>query len=292
MKKDITSGQLYLVATPIGNLADITYRAVNLLKNVDIIACEDTRQAKKLLNHYQVTTKTLCVHEHNEKNKLSYLTRLLTVGKNIALISDAGTPLISDPGFNIVQACLKNHINVVPIPGPSAVMAALSASGMPVHAFLFKGFLPVKKNQQLTELSKIKNINATLLFFEAPKRLSATLKNMQTVFGGARSVVIAREITKQFESFYRGSVSELIEQLNNNTIIEKGECVILVAPGQSDKNKQVNVTTDDILQIMTKELPVKQAVNLTHQLTNEPKNDLYKKALYNSALSKKPQIEP
>src|SRR4026209_3043592 len=182
-------GTLYLVATPIGNLADITHRAIQVLSNVDLIACEDTRHTHKLLNHYGITTKTISYHEHNEQQRAAELIDRLKQGSNIAVVSDAGTPSISDPGFRLVRAAIENEIVVVPVPGPSALISALIAAGLPTDVFFFGGFLPARSNARRTRLNELRSVPGTLIFYEAPHRLAETLRDAYVVLGERESVV-------------------------------------------------------------------------------------------------------
>jgi len=219
-------GRLYVVATPIGNLEDITYRAVRVLGEADAIACEDTRQTRKLLDHYGIRKPTVSYHEHNEAERSAELAGRLLGGEVIALVSDAGMPLVSDPGYRLVKAAVDAGIVVEPIPGPSAALAALAASGLPTDAFHFGGFLPAKPGQRRKALEALANEPATLIFFEAPHRILEALEAIEEVLG-PRPVVIARELTKIHEEFLRGTPSELRTQLTARIAI-KGECTVLI----------------------------------------------------------------
>lgn len=216
-------GTLYIVATPIGNLEDITLRAIRILKEVDVIACEDTRHTSKLLHHFEIQTTCTSYFEHNKLTKGDFLIRQLLEGKNIALVSDAGTPAISDPGYNLVRDAIEKGISVIPIPGPSAAIAALACSGLPTDQFLFAGFLPQKEGKKKKFLESLKSEEGTLIFYESPFRVRKTLKLMVEVFGD-RHAVLAHELTKIHESFLRGLLSELA----GREFVEKGEWVILV----------------------------------------------------------------
>jgi 16S rRNA (cytidine1402-2'-O)-methyltransferase len=219
-------GTLYLVATPIGNLADITHRALQVLKDVDLIACEDTRHTKKLLNHYGITTKSISYHEHNEQQRVGQLVDLLKQGSSIAVVSDAGTPAISDPGFRIVRAAIEIDAPVVPVPGPSALISALIAAGLPTDEFFFAGFLPARSNQRRARLNELRSIPGTLIFYEGPHRLGSTLKDALEILG-EREAVVARELTKVHEEIKRGRLSELASHFGreNNA---RGEIVVLI----------------------------------------------------------------
>jgi 16S rRNA (cytidine1402-2'-O)-methyltransferase len=237
------SGILYVVATPIGNLEDITYRAVRILGQVEWIACEDTRQTRKLLDHYQIRTAQISYHDHNEMERAKELCSRLLAGDSGALVSDAGVPLISDPGYRLVHSAVAAGIVVQPIPGPSALLAALSASGLPTDAFHFGGFLPPKPGQRVHALEALKNEHATLIFYEAPHRVVEALEDIRAVLGD-RDVVVAREITKIHEEFLHGTASELREQLIRRESI-KGEITLLVAkatrPAVDDRPIEVAV---------------------------------------------------
>src|SRR5215213_2408696 len=222
----MTPGTLYLVATPIGNLADITHRAVQVLNDVDLIACEDTRHTHKLLNHYSIDTKTISYHEHNDQQRAAELIERLKQGTNIAVVSDAGTPSISDPGYRLVRAAIENEIVVVPVPGPSAVIAALIAAGLPTDEFFFAGFLPSRLSARRVRLTELQSVPGTLIFYEGPHRLAATLKDAYEILG-EREAVVARELTKLHEEIRRGLLSKLATDYTENTDI-RGEIVVLI----------------------------------------------------------------
>jgi len=229
----IEPGALYLVATPIGNLGDISYRAVHILKNVDLIAAEDTRKTRILLQHYGIQNQTVSYHSYNLKTQTQRLVDKLQSGLSVALVSDAGTPGISDPGYQLVQACIGQNVRVIPVPGSTAFVAALTASGLPVNRFVFEGFLPAKKGRQ-TRLQQLAEEERTIVFYESPHRLAKTVAELLGVWGD-RSCVMAREITKIYEEFFRGSLSELQEHLAGKAV--KGEIVLLVA-GCTKKRKK------------------------------------------------------
>jgi 16S rRNA (cytidine1402-2'-O)-methyltransferase len=220
------AGTLYLVATPIGNLADITHRAIQVLQHVSLIACEDTRHTQKLLQHYGIKTKTISYHEHNEQQRAAQLIDLLKQGSDVAVVSDAGTPSISDPGFRLVRAAIENEVPVVPVPGPSALISALVAAGLPTDEFFFAGFLPSKLHARRTRLTELKSVPGTLIFYEAPHRLSATLKDAHEILG-EREAVVARELTKLHEEIRRGRLSELANHYANEDNA-RGEIVVLI----------------------------------------------------------------
>jgi 16S rRNA (cytidine1402-2'-O)-methyltransferase len=222
---------LYLVATPIGNLDDITLRALRVLRGVDLIACEDTRQTQKLLNHYGIATRTVSYHEHNEMTKAAELVVDLEGGAKIALVSDAGMPGISDPGFRLITLAIRHHVPVVPIPGASAFLAALVASGLPTDSFRFSGFLPAKRGERRSLLESIQTSPRTQVFYEAPHRIVETLEDVVEVLGGARHVVVAREVTKLHEEFLRGRAEEVLETLKSRGEV-KGEITLLIAKAE------------------------------------------------------------
>lgn len=225
-------GKLYIVATPIGNLEDITYRAINILQNVDIIAAEDTRHTLKLLNHYNITKHLISYHRHNEDIKSDELLNKLKNGNNVALVSDAGTPGICDPGAIIIKKCLEQNIQVIPIPGACAFVNGLICSGLNTDAFLFLGFLPLNKKNRKYRLEQIENSKQTIILYEAPHKLQTTLEDLQKILGD-RKIVIARELTKIHEEFIRGNVDEVIEKTKDI----KGEIIILIEGIKEDFNE-------------------------------------------------------
>jgi 16S rRNA (cytidine1402-2'-O)-methyltransferase len=220
-------GTLYLVATPIGNLADITHRALQVLRDIDLIACEDTRHTHKLLNHYGIKTKTISYHEHNEQQRATDLIERIKQGTSIAVVSDAGTPSISDPGFRLVRAAIENDIPVVPVPGPSALITALIAAGLPTDEFFFAGFLPARANARRARLSELQSVPGTLIFYEAPHRLAETLKDAYEILG-EREAVVARELTKLHEEIRRGRLSVLTSDYTDEKKDIRGEIVVLI----------------------------------------------------------------
>lgn len=234
-------GLLFIVATPIGNLEDITHRALRILREVDLIACEDTRHTRKLLNHFGISTATISYHEHNEQERAAELCEALESGKTIALVSDAGTPLISDPGFRIVKAAIDRGFSVQPIPGPAAFVTALSASGLATDQFLFAGFLPGRAGARRAKLIELGSIPATLVFYEAPHRIRATLKDAREILGD-REAVIARELTKLHEEFARASLSELIGRFSE---IEapRGELVLIISGQKAETLASTRTTS-------------------------------------------------
>jgi len=229
------AGTLFIVSTPIGNLEDISQRALRILREVDVIACEDTRHTRKLLNHFGIDAETISYHEHNEAERAGELCELLSAGRNVALVSDAGTPLVSDPGFRLVNAAIEEGINIVPIPGATAIVAALSASGFPPDQFLFAGFLPARANARKAKLEELRGLNATLIFYEAPHRIAATLRDARDVLGN-RKAVVARELTKLHEEFVRGTLDGLTEVFAD-PLKARGEIVLLISGASRDESE-------------------------------------------------------
>ena len=271
------NGTLYIVATPIGNLSDITAHAIDCLKSVAIIACEDTRTSGKLLNHFNIPTKTWAYHDHNAEVQTPKLIEVLQSGQNIALISDAGTPLISDPGFRLVRACHQAGIKVSPVVGASAAIAALSVAGLPSDKFYFYGFLPAKTVARQSELAKIKALTATLIFYEAPHRILDCLDDLIEVLGGEREVTFCREITKTFETIYPATLSALKVFVENDSHQQKGEMVLVVAGATASDNEADKY--DDLLRRLLQDLSVKKAAQLASDITGAKKNALYDRAL-------------
>ncbi|MBK1643358.1 16S rRNA (cytidine(1402)-2'-O)-methyltransferase [Thiocapsa imhoffii] len=271
-------GILYVVATPIGNLADITERARKVLSEVDLIAAEDTRQTRRLLTHYGISTKTIAYHDHNETRLAPRLLAALDQGHQIALVSDAGTPLISDPGLTLVAAARERGLTVIPVPGPSAVICALSAAGLPSDRFLFVGFPPRLSGQRERWLAELGSERGTLVLYESGHRVVETLQALARVMGETRRVVIARELTKRFETFLSGPASVLATRLATDPEQRLGEFVILVegsrAQGEVDRGEQ-----ERVLRILCDTLPLAQAVALGARLTGAKKNGLYRLAL-------------
>ncbi len=229
---------LYLVATPIGNLEDITLRALHVLKEVDQIACEDTRHTQKLLNHYGITTRTISYHEHNEMTRAAELVKEMQEGASVALVTDAGMPGISDPGYRLISLAIRHHVPVVPIPGASAFLAALVASGLPTDSFRFSGFLPAKRGERRAALEAVRTSPRTQVFYEAPHRIVETLADVVEVLGDARHVVIAREVTKLHEEFLRGRAGEILAALQARGAV-KGEITLLIGKAEEEEEARV-----------------------------------------------------
>ncbi len=266
---------LYLVATPIGNLGDISARAVEVLKAADLIACEDTRVTSKLLSHLGISAKLTPYHEHNAEKVRPQLMERLKNGEMIAQVSDAGTPIVSDPGYRLVQDCIANGIYFTAIPGASAVLTALQLSGLPSHRWLFEGFLPPKTAAKEKELSELANIPATLIFYESPNRLTETLESMKKVLGD-RPAAVARELTKKFEQTVRGTFSELSAYYDRNGQ-PKGEIVIVVAPPLEKQADAADV--DALLKKALETMRVKDAAAVVAEQTGVSKKELYQRAL-------------
>lgn len=266
---------LYLVATPIGNLGDITLRALETLAACDVLACEDTRVTRVLLDRYGIRQKPTAYHEHNAEEAGPRLIAMLGEGRSVALVSDAGTPLVSDPGFRLVEKALAAGVRVVPIPGPSAVLAALTASGLPTDAFFFAGFLPVKSGQRKSRLAALKGVPGTLVFFESPRRLDTSLADMAEVLGG-RAAAVGRELTKTFEEMRRGTLGELAAYYAQADT-PKGEVVICVAPAAEDEAEPVDL--DRLLLSLADEMGASQAAAQAAKMTGQPKPALYRRLL-------------
>ena len=275
----MSEGVLYVVATPMGNLEDVTYRAIRVLQEVDLIAAEDTRQTRLLLDHYAIRTPMLSFHEHNETARLQSLLDKLAAGQALALVSDAGTPLISDPGFPLVREAVTRGIKVVPIPGPCAAICALSAAGLPTDRFVFAGFPPRQAGQRLHWLEALAQETATLIFYESSHRILSSLEAMVQVFGAGRQGVIARELTKIHETFLSGEISELLVRVSQDPNQQRGEFVLLIQGCGQHATDQITLNIDALLQVLEAELPVKQAAGLAASLTGYKKNDLYHRIL-------------
>lgn len=266
---------LYLVATPIGNLGDLSPRAVDVLKNADVVACEDTRITGKLLSLNAVSTPMMNYHEHNADKMRPVLTARLKKGETVALVSDAGTPLVSDPGHKLVADCIKEGIYVTAVPGASALLTALQLSGLPTRRFLFQGFLPPKSSARKTTLSELKNVPSTLIFYEAPQRMIETLTDMKEVLGD-RDCSVSRELTKKFEQTVRGKISDILDLYAQNGV-PKGEFVIVVAPPLEEKAGEQDVET--ALKQALETMSVKDAAAFVAQALNTNKKEVYTLAL-------------
>ncbi|WP_118867534.1 16S rRNA (cytidine(1402)-2'-O)-methyltransferase [Haemophilus haemolyticus] len=272
---DLT-GILYIVATPIGNLQDITQRALDTFTQVDLIAAEDTRHSGLLLSHYGIKKPFFALHDHNEQEKAHILVEKLKQGSNIALISDAGTPLISDPGFHLVRQCREAGIRVVPLPGACAAITALCASGIASDRFCFEGFLPAKNKARKDKLENIAEEDRTLIFYESTHRILDTLEDMQSVLGGERYIVLAREITKTWETITGNTIKNLREWLLEDPNRTKGEMVLIVeGKPKSDNNDEISPQAVKALELIAEELPLKKAAAIVAELYGYKKNALY-----------------
>ncbi|MFW1811028.1 16S rRNA (cytidine(1402)-2'-O)-methyltransferase [Acinetobacter ursingii] len=272
------SAQLFVVATPIGHLDDMTFRAIDILKSVSIVAAEDTRQSAQLFKHYNISTPLTACHDHNESNKIEQLIEMLQSGKNVALISDAGTPLISDPGFKLVRAAQEHGIRVTPVPGACAAIAALSAVGLPSDRFSFEGFLSSKSSQRINQLEKLKDETQTLIFYEAPHRILDCVKDMAAIFGEDRPVGFAREITKTFETIKKMTLKELVTFIEKDHHQQKGE-IVLVVGGNPEHKDLDQEKMDQLLTRLLQDLSVKAASQLAADLTGVKKKVAYQRAL-------------
>jgi len=274
------SAKLYIVATPLGNIGDITYRAIEILQQVDLIAAEDTRHSGKLLSYYQISKPTFALHDHNERQRGSILIEKIKAGESVALISDAGTPLISDPGYHLVNECREAGVDVVPVPGACAAITALSAAGLPSDRFSFEGFLPVKEKAKTEKLTSLSEETQTMIFYESPRRMLDTVKHIVDIMGSDRKLVVARELTKMFESFYVLPAGEMLEWLASDSNHVRGEFVLMVA-GASKEQEGLSVEAIKTLTLLKKELPLKKAAAITAEIYSLKKNDLYKWGLEN-----------
>jgi 16S rRNA (cytidine1402-2'-O)-methyltransferase len=272
------AGRLYIVATPIGNREDITARAVGVLRGVDRVVAEDTRHSGRLLAHLGIDRPMMSLHEHNETEAARRVIDYLLAGESLALISDAGTPLISDPGFSLVRSCLAQGIVVVPIPGPSALIAALSVSGLPTDRFRFEGFLPRRQQARLAHLETLRHEPVTLIFYESSHRVLEALRDLVTVFGPARPAVLARELTKLHETVISAPLVDLLDRVEGDENQRKGEFVLMLA-GAPVQNDASSLDLDSLLAVLLDELPLKQAAALAARISGEKKNLLYQRAL-------------
>jgi 16S rRNA (cytidine1402-2'-O)-methyltransferase len=266
-----------VVATPIGNLDDLTPRALRVLSQADLIAAEDTRHSAKLLKHYAIRTPTLSLHEHNERVQVPRLIEALRAGKSIALISDAGTPLVSDPGFHFVRAARDAGVQVVPVPGPCAAITALSVAGLPTDRFVFEGFPPARPQPRRAAFEAVATETRTLVYYESPHRIVDSLGDMASAFGDDRGAAVARELTKAFETFREGTLAQLRARIAGDPNEQRGEFVVLVhgaSPAPAGELER-----ERILKVLLTELSVKQAATLAAKITGAPRNELYRQAL-------------
>ncbi|HAU92335.1 MAG: 16S rRNA (cytidine(1402)-2'-O)-methyltransferase [Alteromonas oceani] len=274
----MTAATLYIVPTPIGNLQDITQRAIDVLGAVDWIAAEDTRHSQKLLQHFSIQAKTLSLHDHNEEKRTQMLCNKLLGGESVALISDAGTPLISDPGFVLVRACRANDINVVALPGPCAAITALSASGLATDRFIFEGFLPVKNQARMNVLATLLDRTCTSVFYEAPRRILDTVNDIKTALGPDRHLVLAKELTKTFETYVSDTPDGIIAWLEADAVHQKGEFVLMVA-GAPPASDELPSEAMALLKRLKQDLPLKKAAAIVADHYQLKKNALYQAGL-------------
>jgi 16S rRNA (cytidine1402-2'-O)-methyltransferase len=270
-----TTGTLYVVATPIGNLEDITYRAVRILSEVDLVAAEDTRHSRKLFAHFGIQKPLVSYHDHNEQQRQEELVKCLQAGEDVALISDAGTPCIADPGYRLIASCHATGITVVPIPGPSALITALSAAGVSTERFAFEGYLPQKAKARADLLRKLNGEQRTLVFYETPHRLAATLADLVEIMGAEQPLVVARELTKMYEEFFRGTAEEAVARFTREPA--RGELVLVIPP--STQGPQMNVR-DALRKLLNEgDLSRREAVKLIAKEYGLPSSDVYRESL-------------
>lgn len=275
----ISGGTLYVVATPIGNLDDMVPRAIQTLQTVAVIAAEDTRHSARLLSHFDIKTPAVAYHDHSDEHRTEQLIARLLTGEDVALISDAGTPLVSDPGYRLVRTAREQGIRVVPIPGACAMIAALSAAGLPSDRFAFEGFLPAKQVARTTQLESLAGDTRTLVFYEAPHRILETLQDMLSVFGAEREVVIAREVTKTFETIKGDKLSAMVDWVAADSNQQRGEIVLLVHGAVKAEHAEISAEQERVMKVLLEELPVKQAAAIGAKITGLKKNFLYDWAL-------------
>lgn len=280
-RKGELKGTLYVVATPIGNLDDLSPRAARTLASVDVVAAEDTRHSGRLLSHLGIQKRMVALHDHNEKDRAAGILTELQAGRDVALISDAGTPLISDPGYVLVREARAAGHRVSPIPGPCALVAALSVAGLPTDRFLYVGFLPAKRSGRRASLEVLSSEVATLVFYESPHRIMESVRDIADVLGSDREIVLGREITKTFETFYSGSVADVLAELERDPHGNRGEFVVMVrgAAAQAGSEEAATMDVDRVLRVLLAELPVKKVAKMASELTGLSKNELYQRAL-------------
>jgi len=273
------AGTLFVVATPIGNMDDISARAIAVLQSVDLIAAEDTRHSGRLMSHCQITTPLVAYHDHGSEAQGERIFAALDAGQDVALISDAGTPLVSDPGYRLVRTAREGSYKVTPLPGACAAITALSAAGLPSDRFCFEGFLPAKQSQRCKALELLASETRTLIFYEAPHRIVATVEDLIELFGAEREVTLARELTKTYETVLNGSLSELLTQIKNDVNQQKGEMVLVVRGFDGAAQSAQEQEEERVLKLLLVDLPVKQAAGLAAKICGAQRNALYKKAL-------------
>ncbi|WP_028767373.1 16S rRNA (cytidine(1402)-2'-O)-methyltransferase [Shewanella fidelis] len=270
---------LYIVPTPIGNLGDMSSRALEVLNQVSLIACEDTRHSGKLLSHFGIETRKTALHDHNERDRAQWIIQKLGNGEAVALISDAGTPLISDPGYHLVKQVRDAGFKVIPLPGPCAAITALCASGLPSDRFSFEGFLPSKEKARLDKLVGLKDDPRTLIFYESPHRIVHSLESLVAALGEEREIVMAREVTKTFETFLSGPAAEVLQAVKDDPNQQRGEIVLMCHGHRSDEESEFSPTVINTLKLLCEELPLKKAAAVAGQIYDIKKNALYKHGL-------------
>lgn len=275
----VPTGTLYVVATPIGNLDDMVPRAIQTLQTVAVIAAEDTRHSARLLAHFDIKTPAIAYHDHSDEHRTEQLIVRLLAGEDVALISDAGTPLVSDPGYRLVRSARQQGVRVVPIPGACAMIAALSAAGLASDRFAFEGFLPAKQVARTHQLESVAGDSRTLIFYEAPHRILETLQDMESVFGAEREVVVARELTKTFETIKGGNLAEMVAWVAADSNQQRGEIVLLVQGAPKQENADLSPEQIRVMKVLLEDLPVKQAAAIGAKITGLKKNFLYDWAL-------------
>lgn len=275
----VVGGRLSIVATPIGNLADLSDRARQVLAAADLVAAEDTRHSSRLLQHLGLSKPLLALHDHNERDRVGRILSALAEGQQVALISDAGTPLISDPGYILVREARKAGFPVSPIPGPCALVAALSAAGLPTDRFLFAGFLPAKRAGRRSALVELREQTATLVFYESPHRILDLMQDLVDEFGEGRECVLGRELTKTFETFYSGTVKEVLAELEADPHGSRGEFVVMVRGNDVVTGSSLDLDADKLLKLLVAEMPVKKAAKIVAEVSGIGKNELYQRAL-------------
>jgi 16S rRNA (cytidine1402-2'-O)-methyltransferase len=275
---NLTPATLYIVATPIGNLGDISQRAIDILTQVDVIACEDTRHTGKLLSAFSIKNKTMSLHDHNERQRQEQVANMLQEGKTIALVSDAGTPLISDPGFHLVRHCRSLGLNVSPIPGACAAISALSVAGLPTDRFSFEGFLPSKSGARQATLQALVDEPRTMVFYDAPRRAIDTVRDIVATLGGERYIVIARELTKTFETIHSDTAENFLEWLEQDANQLKGEMVLIIE-GYKAKENEISAEVINTLKLLLAEMKPKKACAIAAEIYGIKKNSLYDVAL-------------
>lgn len=275
----MSAGVLYIVPTPIGNLGDMVPRALEVLQTVSIIFAEDTRHSKKLLNHFAISTPLKSFHEHSNSDEAVSIIQRVQTGKSVAIISDAGTPLISDPGYQLVKLAHEQQVQVVPIPGACAAIAALSASGLPSDRFYFEGFLPAKSQARQQRLQHLKDLAHTVIIYESPHRILSCIEDCYAVLGGERSCTVAREISKHFETIRTGSLAEIKVFVESDANQQRGEFVLLLAAEKADNTSSLDAESEKVLDVLLTELSIKQASALAAKISGKPKRALYDLAL-------------